>query len=67
MTQEAPEYAIYNAGVVFKDASKHWRVGLEGKNLTDRRVIVNTYAVSSFIDAGYNDPKTYALSVGYDY
>lgn len=67
VTQQAPEYAIYNAGVVFKDASKHWRVGLEGKNLTDRRVLVNSYAVSSFIDAGYNDPKTYALSVGYDY
>jgi len=67
VTQQAPEYAIYNAGVVFKDASKHWRVGLEGKNLSDRRVLVNTYAVSSFIDAGYNDPKTWALSVGYDY
>jgi iron complex outermembrane recepter protein len=67
MTQQAPEYALYSAGMVFKDAGKHWRVGLEGKNLSDRRVIVNTYAVSSFIDAGYNDPKTWALSVGYDY
>lgn len=67
VTQEAPDYAIYNAGVVFKDASGHWRVGLEGKNLADKRVLVNTYAVSSFIDAGYNDPRTWAVSVGYDY
>ncbi len=67
ITQEAPEYAIYNAGVSFKTADHHWRVALDGKNLSNRRVIVNTYSVSPFIDAGYNDPKTWALSLGYSY
>jgi len=67
VTQEAPEYAIYNANIVFKTADDHWRFSLEGKNLSNRRVIVNTYAVTPFIDAGYNDPRTWALGVGYQY
>jgi iron complex outermembrane receptor protein len=67
MTQQAPEYALYNASVVFKTQDGHWRFGLDGKNLGDKRVIVNTYSVSPFIDAGYNDPRTWSVSVGYDY
>lgn len=67
MTQQAPEYALYNASVVFKTQDGHWRFGLDGKNLGDKRVIVNTYSVSPFIDAGYNDPRTWSMSVGYDY
>ena len=67
MTQQAPEYALYNASIVFKTQDGHWRFGLDGKNLSDKRVIVNTFSVSPFIDAGYNDPRTWAFSVGYDY
>jgi iron complex outermembrane receptor protein len=65
--QEAPEYVIYDASIAFRTADKHWRVALEGRNLTDRRVIISTYLVAPFVDAGYTDPRTWALSVGYDY
>jgi iron complex outermembrane receptor protein len=67
ITQQAPEYALYNASIVFKTLDGHWRFGLDGKNLGDKRVIVNTFSVSPFIDAGYNDPRTWSFSVGYDY
>lgn len=65
--QLAPEYTLYNASILFKTADDHWRFSLEGKNLTDKRVITSTYAVSSFINAGYNDPRTWAIGVGYQY
>jgi iron complex outermembrane receptor protein len=67
MTQQTPEYTIYNAGILFKTADKHWRFGLEGHNLANKRVVVNTYKVQSFVDAGYNDPRTWALSAGYEF
>ena len=67
MTQQTPEYTIYNANLLFKTADKHWRFGLEGKNLANRRVVVNTFKVQSFVDAGYNDPRTVAVSAGYQF
>jgi iron complex outermembrane receptor protein len=66
-SQVSPEYAIYNAAVMFKSADEHWRVSLEGKNLSNRRVVVNTFKVSSFVDAGYNNPRTWGLGVGYEF
>lgn len=65
--QRSSDYTIFNASVVFRSADRHWRYALEGRNLTDRRVINSTYSVAPFINAGYNDPFTWALSVGYSY
>ncbi len=65
--QQAPEYVLYDASVAFKTADKHWRVALEGRNLTDKRVLTSTNEVTPFIDAGYTDPRTWALSLGYTY
>jgi iron complex outermembrane receptor protein len=65
--QQAPEYVLYDASAAFKTADKHWRVALEGRNLTGRRVLSSSYLVSPFVDAGYTDPRTWALSVGYNY
>jgi iron complex outermembrane receptor protein len=65
--QQAPEYVLYDASAAFKTADKHWRVALEGRNLTGRRVLVSSYLVSPFVDAGYTDPRTWALSLGYQY
>lgn len=61
--QRSPDYAI----VVFKTADGHRRYAVEAKNLTDKRAINNTYAVTPFIGAGYNGPFTWAVSVGYVY
>jgi iron complex outermembrane recepter protein len=67
IVQEAPDYIIYDASMAFKTADKHWRIALEGRNLTDERVLVSTFAVTPFIGAGYTDPRTWALAVGYEY
>lgn len=61
------EHAIWNAIVAFRSADQHWRVALEGKNLEDKRVLTNTYDLTLFQTAGYNMPRTWALSVGYEF
>jgi iron complex outermembrane receptor protein len=65
--QQSPEYTVFNASIVFKTADNHWRYALEGRNLTDRREVNNTYLVGPFVNAGYTDPFTWAFSVGYTY
>jgi len=61
------EHAIWNAIAAFRSADGHWRVALEGKNLEDKRVITNTFDLTLFQTAGYNMPRTWALSVGYEF
>ncbi len=61
------EHVIWNAMAAFRSADQHWRVALEGKNLGDKRVIVNTFDLTLFRTAGYNMPRTWALSVGYEF
>jgi iron complex outermembrane receptor protein len=58
----------YNAVVAWTTQDQHWRVALEGKNLTDERELVNSYnAVPFFLNGGYNRERTWALSVAYTY
>ena len=76
LTQRQPEHVIYNANIVFNTADDHWRFALEGRNLTNRRVLTNTFDLdlglnpaghSTFVMGSYNDPKTWALSAAYKY
>jgi outer membrane receptor protein involved in Fe transport len=52
--------------LAFRSESGHWRVALEGKNLSDERSLVNTFNVTNFITGGYTRGRTWALSVRYD-
>ena len=61
------EHAIWNAIAAFRSANGHWRVAVEGKNLEDKRVITNTFDLTLFQTAGYNVPRTWAVSVGYEF
>ncbi len=61
------EHAIWNAIASFRSADGHWRVAVEGKNLEDKRVITNTFDLTLFQTAGYNMPRTWAVSVGYEF
>ncbi|WP_075998724.1 TonB-dependent receptor [Pseudohalioglobus lutimaris] len=61
------EHAIWNAIAAFRSADGHWRVAVEGKNLEDKRVITNSYDLTLFQTAGYNMPRTWAVSVGYEF
>ena len=61
------DHYIYNALVAFRSADQRWRVAVEGKNLSDERVITNTFDLTLFQTAGYNAPRTWAVSVGYEF
>lgn len=65
--QVQKEHAIWNAIAAFRSADQHWRVALEGKNLEDKRVITNTFDLTLFQTAGYNMPRTWAVTVGYEF
>jgi iron complex outermembrane receptor protein len=75
-TQVRPESTIYDANIVFNTVDKHWRFALEGKNLSNRRVLTSTYnldfgfnpaATSTFVVGSYNDPRTWGFSAAYIY
>lgn len=57
---------ITNAFLTYLSADSHWRVTLEGKNLSDKRVVENTFEVSNFILGGYNRGRTWGLTVAYE-
>jgi iron complex outermembrane receptor protein len=65
--QVQEEHAIWNAIAAFRSADQRWRVAVEGKNLEDKRVLTNTFDLTLFQSAGYNMPRTWAVSIGYDF
>lgn len=65
--QVQEEHAIVNAIASFRTADDRWRIALQGKNLEDKRVVVNTFDLTVFQTAGYNMPRTWALTVGYEF
>jgi len=69
--QVQAEHTLYNASVILKTADDHWRFALEGKNLSNRRVLTNTIALNVgstlFVNGGYNEPRSWGLSATYSY
>ena len=65
--QVSDDHYLWNAVVAFRTNDERWRVALEGKNLNDERVVVNTFDIGVVAAAGYNAPRTWALSVGYQF
>lgn len=57
---------LTNAFVTLRSSDNRWRVTLEGKNLSDKRVLQNTFNVSNFILGGYNRGRTWGLTFAYD-
>lgn len=63
-------YSIYDASITFNSSNEHWRVILGGKNLTDEEYRTHAFDLSAFpgVELGYyNPPRTYRLSVSYQY
>lgn len=67
MAQFQNSYVIWNALAAFTTVDQRWRVALEGKNLADKRVLLNTYKVGPFVTGAYNMPRTWAISVAYQF
>jgi iron complex outermembrane receptor protein len=65
--QVQDEHAIWNAIAAWRSPNQNWRVAVEGKNLTDERVQVNTFDLDVFITTGWNLPRTWAVTVGYEF
>ena len=59
------ERTLTNAFVSYASNDNRWRVTLEGKNLSDKRVLENTFNVSNFILGGYNRGRTWGLTFSY--
>ncbi|HET9108538.1 MAG TPA: TonB-dependent receptor [Steroidobacteraceae bacterium] len=77
---DQPSYGLLNAGLAFTTANGHWRISLDGKNLTDRLYRVAGYdfgnppigPANSFIGGisqigFYGPPRTYSATVTYHY
>ena len=56
-----------NGSIAYITEDERWRVALEGKNLTDERELVNTFTVSNWMAGGYNQFRTWAVAVGYNF
>lgn len=65
--QVQDSHVIWNAILAFRTRDEHWRVAIEGKNLDDERVLVNSYVIGPIVTGAYNMPRTWAVSVGYDF
>lgn len=66
-SQVSESHTIFNASVAYKAEDGNWRLALEGRNLSDERVLTNSFNVSNYIVGGYTRGRTWALSLGYDF
>ena len=75
---DQPGFGLLNAGLAYTTASGHWRISIDGKNLTDRLYRVAGYDFgdpplgSSFVGGVsqigfYGPPRTYSATVTYHY
>jgi iron complex outermembrane receptor protein len=63
------DYATYNATIAFTTRDESWRFALEGRNLSDKRVLSDAFDLGSnlFAVGAYTDPRTWSLSARYQY
>lgn len=66
-TQIQREHLTANARVAWRSSAEHWEVELVGRNLTDERVLTNSYVVGPFVNGGYSEPRTWFLGLTYRY
>ena len=63
-------YTTYNAAVMFNSMDERWQVVLGGKNLGDKEYRTHAFDLTAFpgVQLGYyNPPRTYSLSVKYQF
>lgn len=65
--QFAESHTIFNSSLTYHSADGNWRVRLEGKNLTDERILVHSFNVSNVTLGGYTRGRTWELTFGYNF
>ena len=60
-------FTRFDAGIIFTTPGEHWQISLQGKNLTDERVVNGGFTVDAFglTDVSYTPPRRYYLSLKY--
>ena len=61
------DLTTYHASLTYRSADERWRISLEGKNLSDERVVVNTFKETDFTLGGYNRGRTWGLTLDYNF
>lgn len=56
-------HTLVNAGIAYEHGDR-FRIALEGRNLTDKRVLVSAFD-AFFISGAYNEPRSWALKFDY--
>jgi iron complex outermembrane receptor protein len=68
LVTQTPEYTTYNAMMAFVTTDDIWRFALEGRNLSDKRIMQSTFTVAGlFTNAAYSDPRSWTASVRYKF
>lgn len=67
LAQVQKEHLRTDARIAWLSPGESWEVELVGRNLTDERVLVSSYAVGPFVNGGYSEPRTWFLGVQYRY
>ena len=63
-----PKNTLFDANVGIESADGRWRFGLWGKNLTDKTVINNTFAVASLVALRtYQPPREIGIDIGFNF
>ncbi len=65
LTQDS--YFLVNSRVSLYEVDGHWELAFWGKNLTDETFAVGSYALFGAFPVSYNTPKTFGVSVRYEY
>lgn len=60
-------YAIWGARIGYESADGHWKAMLWGKNLTDEYYVTNVVASSDSTSRYTGRPRTYGITVGYNF
>ena len=61
-------HTLFNAGLIYRPQSDNWSIALQGRNLSDKRVLNSGFdgsAFFGFIEGNYNAPRTYVVNFNY--
>lgn len=61
-------HTLFNAGLIYRPQNDNWQLGLQGRNLSDKRVLNGGFDGSGFFgftEGSYNAPRTYSISFNY--
>jgi iron complex outermembrane receptor protein len=62
-----PSYELYDAWISWLSPSANWRIGINGKNLTDEEYLTNGYNIPSLgiLTGSYGAPRTVLATIEY--